>query len=106
MREIRNYHAHGGESILHVTFDEVKSEVKEIIKNKKLNEITLNSDIPKGVSPSEIARIKQLQFYLWFNTSPFEDVRLILKSIATDIEVLEEMKRINAANTAATTTRQ
>ena len=89
VREIRNYHAHAGDSIVKQTFEEVKQDVDIIIESRNLAEININSKPFKGISGPEQKKINHYQFYLWFQSSPFDDVRRILNEIAYEIKVLE-----------------
>lgn len=98
IREIRNYHAHAGEKIVKQTFEEVRSDVKSIIESRNLGEVTLESKSFKGASHEELKKINQYQFYLWFQSSPFDDVREILKELAYEVKIIENRIRKNAAN--------
>ncbi|TXF84718.1 RNA-directed DNA polymerase [Neolewinella aurantiaca] len=99
IREIRNYHAHAGEKIVKQTFEEVQSDVKSIIESKNLSEVTLESKTFTGVSHEELRKINHYQFYLWFQSSPFDDVREILKELAFEVKLIENRIKKNAHNT-------
>jgi hypothetical protein len=94
VREIRNYHAHAGDFIVKQTFDEVKADIGEIIKKRELGEILIDSRPFKGLSDPEQRKINHYQFYLWYESCPFNDVRDILNEISYEVKILEKAKKM------------